>query len=61
MPLPAVSARGGLFDLKGKFDMMMQILTQTALPETGNPELAAYLVPAVLAAVTIILKKRNKH
>ena len=41
--------------------MMIQILTQSALPDTGNPELAAYLVPAVLAAVTIILKKRNKR
>lgn len=31
-----------------------------ALPETGNIGMTAYIVPAALAAVTVIAKKKNK-
>lgn len=31
-----------------------------AVPETGNISVTAYIVPAALAAVTVIAKKKNK-
>lgn len=33
---------------------------ETQLPETGNVSLGTYMVPAVLAAVTVAAKKRKK-
>ena len=34
--------------------------TAQTVPETGNISVTAYIVPAALAAVTVIAKKKNK-